>query len=79
MAFKKILKLSLITIITDIILFAIGAFLYAGFRRFCDCVVDIPCECSQPFSHYFGIFLMVLSLVHFFINLIIFIIIKFKK
>lgn len=76
---KKIFKLNLITIIIDLVLLFGPHLLNITSRRLCNCEVGLNCVCSQPFSYYLGIVLTIVAILHFIVNLIIFIIGKFKN
>lgn len=76
---KKIFKLNLITIIIDLVLLLGPRLLNITSRRLCNCEVGLNCVCPQSLGYYLGIILMIVAILHFIVNLIVFIISKFKN
>jgi len=76
MKFRNLFTLNLKTFIIDLIIFIVGCYLYTVSYVACDAVGTI---CTQSSINYLGLILLIISIVHFLINLIIFIINKFKK
>jgi len=77
MNFRDLFILNLKTFIIDLIIFIIGCFLTLGF--FTVCISDSADICPQPVVFYIGFILIIISVIHFMINLIIYKKIRIKK
>jgi len=76
MEFRNLFILNLKTFIIDLIIFIIGIFLLIGFTTLC--IAKVGVTCNQSPIAYIGLILIIISIAHFLINLIIFIINKLK-
>jgi len=74
---KELFILNLKTFIIDLIIFVIGIFLLFGFLITWRSLLGQ--SCLQPPIIYLGLILIIISIIHFIINLIIFIYKKLKK
>lgn len=74
MKIKDLFILNLKTFIIDLIIFIIGIFLVLGFTTVCRAELGIPCP--QPPLFYFGLVLIVVSVICFLISLVVLILKK---
>ena|SRR3989344_434220 len=78
MNLKKLFNLNLTTIIIDIVILIIGAYIRISYKLSCSCL-ETQCNCPQSFLYYLGIILMIIAIAHFLFVLLAFILNKNKK
>lgn len=77
MKFRNLFILNWKTFIIDIIIFFIGGYLFREFYSGA-CIASLGADCSQSLAAYLSLILIIISIAHFLINLVFFIIDKLK-